>query len=298
MSNGPLQLQYDATGAPVSAAFAPVTARPTVALNSPQGGLVTLGSDYAATPKAQVPKVDANGSQAVTQTSPNGSSTLVYTGQPAPAAASQYGGLIMGRQDSPTPSTFYPLTLDPVMALNVHIKSKPTFRAIIAGVSCSTNKSLLSFVNAGTMVLRVNECSIYVPPQGSGGNLLGLGSATTYLPLFCELRRIASHTKGVGATVGTCPGDTSDVLDAGVTIFSNATIAGAAATPFHRQDALPTTNGSQPWYARGDSNEKTFVVRPGEGFSVTCLSNGTIASGGGTVAASVDIELTFTQAAA
>ena len=292
MSDTPLI--YDWSGAPVAAAYAPVTGRPNQAINTTaQGGILTLGVDAGGV--ARSPRVDANGSQYVVPTNPAGSAAQVYSAQLAPAAGSQYG---MARQDSPAPSTYYPMNLDMQMSLNVHHKSKPTFRAIAPGVSCAANKSLVSLIYAstGTMVLRLNECVIYVPPGGGSGSLLG-SSSVTYYPIICELRRITAATGGTSITP--VSGDTADILATGVTVSSGAT-AGTTVNTFHRQDAVVTTGTGLPWYGRGDQNEKTYLIRPGEGFTVTCVSTGTInaASGSGTTTASVDVEMTFTQAVA
>lgn len=64
-------LLYDWSGKPVSTAAAPLTCRPAQALSAPQGGVVALGSDYAAAPLAQVPRIDPTGNLHVIST-PNG----------------------------------------------------------------------------------------------------------------------------------------------------------------------------------------------------------------------------------
>lgn len=281
---------YDANGYPVSCAA-------NTALAAPQAALVHAGSDYGTAPKAQVVKVDARGSQYAIPSTPAGGSALYAGNQASGALASQYGSLMMGRQDDPAPSTMLPLTLDMSGALNVHLKSKQTFRALAAGITCSTNKSLMSVANSGTMVLRLQTASVYVPSSGSGGTLLG-ASATTYYPLICEMRRVASATGGTAITpVGS---DTQDVLAPGIVCATGATV-GVNLGTFHRQDAAQTAgNGANQWFSRGEANEKSFVLRPGEAVHIVCLSNGLIndPTGKTTVAAVVDVQLVFTQAPA
>lgn len=293
MSGGNAVLLYDANGNPVSLSA-------NTALASGQPAVVAAGSDYGGAAKAQIPRVDASGTQYVAQTNPAGGSALYAGGQPPGALASQYGTLMMARQDLPAPSAMVPLTADMTGALNVHPKSKQTFRAIAAGVSCAANKSLFSLIyaNSGTQVLRINEISIYVPPSGSsgGGGLLG-SSSTAYYPVICELRRITTATGGTAVTP--VSGDTADVLTSGIGCATGAAVSATVST-WHRADAVISTSTGLAWFARLDPNEKTFVLRPGEGFSITCVSSGVIisSSGSGTTTAVADLEVVFTQALA
>lgn len=291
MTTGNAAILFDAQGNPVAGYR-------NTALGATQPALIGAGSDYAATPNAQIPKVDASGTQYVTSTTPSGGSALYYTGQAAPAATAQYGNVIMARQDQPGPSSFYPLNLDMDMALNVHLKSKATFRAIATSVSAAQNKSMFSLINGGTSVLRLQEVQIYVPPSGyNGGSSLLVASSTTYYPLICELRRITTATGGTAVTPAPC--DTQDPALNAVSCTTGATV-GTAVNTLHRQDAVQTTNAGIVWYGRADVNEKTMVIRPGEGFSVTCASSGTIlnSSGSATTTAACDLVVIFTQAVA
>lgn len=293
-------LLYDWASAPVSAANAPVTARPGQALNSTaQGGILSLGAD--ATGTARTPKVDASGSQYVVSTSPAGVPTMVFGGQPPPTLANQYGNLLMARQDAPTPAAFNPLLLDQTGSLQTHLKSKVTFTALALGVTCGTNVNLFALQNGSQMVLRLSKCSIYIPPAGgTGGALLGQGTGQSYFPVFCEMRRATGYTGGTAITP--MPSDSGDVLASGVTCARTVTgITGASGT-FYQADAYSTNITGLPFYERGaDANAKTFVIRPGECVYVVCTSNGTVNSttaGGGTVTAQANILVTFTQAPA
>lgn len=281
-----------------------VTGYGNTALATTQPAILGAGHDYGATPKAQIPKVDAYGTQYVATANPAGNPAQVYTGQAVGATTTQYGGLTMLRQDAPTPAAFVPMIADGVGSLQVHAKSKQTFRAIAAGVTCAAGKSIFSMVyaNTGTMILRLNEAIVYVPPSGSStsGSLLGIsgGSSSTYYPLICELRRIS--TASGGTAIIPVSSDSADSLTSGLSCATGATV-GSTINTYHRQDAVVSTGTGLPWYGRYDpGNEKTFVMRPGEGFSITVISNGTInnANGSGTTTAVVDIELVFTQAPA
>lgn len=99
-------LLYDWSGKPVSSAAAPITGRPTQALSIPQGGAVVLGSDYADTPCAQAPKVDAQGNQYVIAASalPQGATAANLLRQPLTTSAGNASLLVNGSVYS---QTFY-----------------------------------------------------------------------------------------------------------------------------------------------------------------------------------------------
>lgn len=284
---------FDAGGNPVGLAA-------NAAVSAAQPALVAAGSDYGATPKAQIPKVDAFGTLYTSSANPGGGSSQFYTGQPSPVATMQYGDLTMMRQDAPAPSKMVPFNADMNGNLNVHIKSKPTFRIIAPSITCAANKVLLTLTNASTstMIIRLNEVSIYVPPSGSvGSGLLG-STNVTYYPVICELRRITTASGGAALSLATT--DTTDSLAAGVACLSSPTTVSAAVSTFHRQDAYISTISGLPFFYRPDQNEKSLVLRAGEGLAVVCVSSGTInnANGTGTTTAAVDIVMVCTQAPA
>lgn len=288
-------LLYDWSGAPAAAANAPITGRPGQALNSTaQGGMVSLAVDASGV--ARVPRVDSNGLASVVPQTPSGAPLNVYSGQASPATTAQYGSLIFGRQDVPTPSSYAAATMDPTGALNVHPKSKMTWRLVQAGITLGTNVVLAAIYNGSSMVLRVNDCAIMIPPAGgTGAALLGQSSGLSYYPVYCEIRRVPSY--GGGAAANMVAMDTNDSLPTGITAAIKPTSIGAAAATLHRQDAYLTNVTGLPFYARGDATGKTIVVRPGDGICIICLSNGTVNStsaGGGTVTASADLLMTMT----
>lgn len=288
----------DSSQAVATAQIAPCTSRPAQALSSYQGGVCLLGSDYGSTAKAQVPRVDANGNLSVVVGTPNGGSAQIYTGQPAPTAASQYGQLVFGRQDMPGPSTFNPLTLDPTSAVNVHPKSKQTFRIVAQSILLGQGVILLAMYNgSAAMLLRLNDVAIYIPPSGgSGGALLGSQSGLNYYPVYCHLNRITTYSGGSSVTPCSC--DSADTLASGVTVAQKVTSVASTTALFHRADAFATNVTGVPFYSRGDGTGKTLVLRPGEGASIVCMSSGTVNStqaGGGTLTGSCDIVCTFTQ---
>lgn len=304
MPNQPFTLLYDATGTPVTSAFAPVTGRPNTASYATQGGVVCLGSDYAG--KSQTPKVDAQGMQYVVAQTPSGAPQLVYTGQPAPTPGNQYGVVAMARQTIGSNVTYQPLVVDSGGALVTAGGPKATFRSTITGVSCANGKVLLSIVNGGVNYVRIANINIYVPSQGTvtqnGGTILGLSgttSVTNYYPLFCEMYRIATHNKGTSTTAMVpvaC--DTSDAFNSAITVYSNSTI-GERLGLLHRRDALQATLTGTEYYRVICGTEKNVCCRPGEGVAVVCVSSGTIAANtnNGTATASVDVSVTFSEAA-
>ena len=243
--------------------------------------------------------VDANGNLITVAYGPGGAPTSVWGGAAPPTLSAQGGPLIMARQDMPTPASFEPVLVDQLGSVQAHLKSKVTFRSILAQVAAATNKVLFSVYNGSTtgMVLRVQEVSLYITPQSVGGTLLG-SSSIIYYPVYCQMHRITGHAAQTGSTtMAYVASDTSDTIDPNVTLFSNAAVTGLATQPFHRGDANNSGAG-RSWYGRGDVNEKTLVIRPGQGAAIVCVSNGIIANGTGTQVAAVDVEVVITQAPA
>ena len=287
-----IDTDYNAT----SGDFAPTSGRNNATPASNQAGRVVLFRDPSGL--LSLANVDAQDNLFVNPVNPKGGALQVFTGQASGATTTQYGNLVMGRMDMPSPATYQAMSIDMTGALNVHPKSKATFNLIQTSVTCAAGKSLFSFYNGGSMVIRVQRIWVYSPPQNTSGSLLG-SSGTTYYPLIAEMRRISGHVKGTStATPSISTSDTADTFDANCTAYSNATLTGAAAAAYHRQDVLTTTTSGQAFWGRSDANAKVLVIRPGEGFSVTCISNGTIASGSGTTTATVDVEVQITQASA
>jgi len=288
---------YDWSGAPATQGSAPITSRVGQTLNSSyQGGMVVLGADAGGV--ARTPRVDSNGMVGVVPQTPSGGSLNVYTSQPAGAATSQYGNLMFGRQDLPTPSSFLPIAIDPTGAVNTHIKSKMTFRVVQSGITLGQNVVLGAIFNGSSAVLRVNDCAVMIPPAGgTGGALLGQGSGLTYYPVYCEIRRIPSFSGGTAVPL--VPMDVPDALPSGITAATRPTSIGPATATVHRQDAYLTNITGIPFYSRGDSTGKTIVVRPNDGLCIICLSNGTINSsqaGGQPATGTADLLVTMTVA--
>lgn len=280
--------------------FAPVTGRVGLAPASAQGGPVVLCVD-STTGKLRPLNTDANGNLQAVQVTASGLPLTVTGGASPGALSTQTGVLMFGRQDSPAPAAYQPLIIDGVGALQVHAKSKPTHRAVLAGVVTALNKPLLSVFNgSASQFIRIQNIALYIPQQSIQGTLLG-SSTVTYYPVYCEVRRITGHAVRTGASVSTTlscvTSDSADTLDAGVTVMSNAVLSGLATAAYYRGDANNNGMGAE-WYQRSDVNAKTLVLRPGEGMAVVCASNGLVASGAGTVQGAIDVGVAFTQAAA
>jgi hypothetical protein len=240
---------------------------------STQGARVVAGYD----PNSLLApfRLDAGGNIRVAPANPSGGSVFVYNGQTPPAAASQYGQQIMALQPLPTP-VYLPLSLDPVGALNVHEKSKATARYIVTTMAGgAAGKSMFSIFNGSTAtILRIQQVNIQTPyTYTTGGTLLGLSSPTNQsVVMLHEMRRITGHTKGASAsTIGYGLADSNDTVDPLIVALTNATLVGPASNPFHRADA--NSPSGLPWYLRGDQNQKTLNLRPGEGMSITTVSN-------------------------
>lgn len=253
--------------------FAPTSGRAGTAAAATQAGRIVFGYD----PNQLLSpfRLDGGGSIRVAPANPSGGSVYVYNGQTPPVAASQYGQQVMALQPMPTP-VYMPLTLDAGGALQVHEKSKATARFIAPSVSGgAAGKSLFSIVNGSTAtILRVQQVNIQTPyVYTTGQTILGLSQqANMSVPMLHEMRRIASHIKGTsGISVNYGLADSADVVDPAIIAYSNASVSGAAASPFHRADA--NSPSGLPWYLRGDQNQKTLNLRPGEGMSLNNTTN-------------------------
>jgi hypothetical protein len=263
----------DVDYSPSAANYAATSGRVGSAAAASQAGRVVLGYDPS---QLLAPlRLDANGSLRVMPASPAGTSAYVYNGQPAPAPTSQYGQQLMALQPLPTP-LYMPLTLDPLGALNVHEKSKPTARYIVPTTSGgASGTSIFSLVNGSAgSVIRIQQVNIQTPyTYTTGGTVLGLSSPTNQsVVMLHEMRRISGHTKGTAGTIVSYGmADTADTMDAAIIAYSNATVSGAAAAAFHRADA--NSPSGLPWYVRGDPNQKTFLLRAGEGVSINTVTN-------------------------
>jgi hypothetical protein len=248
--------------------YAATSGRMGAAAGASQAGRVVLGYDPN---QLLAPfRLDGGGNIRVAPANPSGGSVYVYNGQTPPAAASQYGQQIMALQPMPTP-VYMPLTLDASGALQVHEKAKATARFIAPSiVGGAAGKSLFSIVNGSTAtILRIQQVNIQTPYiYTTGATVIGLSQqANMSVPMLHEMRRITSHVKGTsGISINYGLADSTDVVDAAIVAFSNATVSGAAATPFHRADA--NSPSGLPWYLRGDQNQKTLNLRPGEGMSI------------------------------
>jgi hypothetical protein len=283
-------VDQDYNAAITATPFAATSGRVGQAPATSQGGRVAVGL----TPSNLFSPfyLDAGGNVRVALGNPAGSSAMVATASTPPAPASQYGTLCMARVDLPT-SQYYPHTLDGTLALNAHLKSKQTFHAVSVGVATVTSgtKSMISLLNGSTaMIVRVQEIWCYTPPTSStSGSLLGLGgTTTTYTPMIFELRRMTAQTTTGATAITPTLADSQDTLTSGIVVYSAATITAQATAPYYRFDA--NYNGGGSWYRRGDPNEKTLVLRPGEGMTVNSLYTGT--------SVSFDMSIVFTQCAA
>lgn len=296
MPDQPLTLLYDATGAPVSTSFAPITGRPAQTLASPQGGAVVLGSDYGTTAKAQTPKVDALGNLYSVTTTAAGGPLSLQVGTPVSALNTVYGPVVLGMQ-SLTPT---PLAIDPLGNLLVRQATLPTFAAVASAVSLSTGKSLLALVNGSTAgnVLRL----IAVYSQNTSTTTSAL--TNTYNEVAFEMRPITG-VSATGTGVAAVSHDSADILDANVKLYTGATVTGDTTGAIRRwisSDYGATAGGSQqetlggdqqgrePWVHRLDEAAKHITIRPGAGIHLKVATTATVGT--------LDVTFIFTQATA
>jgi hypothetical protein len=273
---------YDWANKPASSTTdqAPATNRPGAALytnsggQAIQGGFVVLGSDYGASPRAQVPRVDANGVVSTTNAG------AVYAGS-SPAATSQLGPLVMGL----AAGVARPLSIDPVGNLLTMQGVLPTYSAMATGVSISTGKSMFALVNGSTTGTVLRLSALYVVNTSTTTSALG----STYNIYAAELRPISGvSTAGTAGSI--VPHDSSDVLDGNVKAYSGSTVSGDNVGALRRWVTSSyglTTNASNaeaqngeqqgrfPWVCELGGMSKPITVRPGAGIHVKIASTAT-----------------------
>lgn len=290
---------YDWAGKAISSSSAPITNRPGTALTSPQGGMVALGSDYASAPNAQVPKVDAYGNIYTVPVNSAGTAVQVQNQATASSATAVYGQVAVGMYGL----QYTALTVDSGQALYVRHAHHATFTVMATNVGLATGKSLLAIVNAAsaTMVLRLEAVFAENVSSSTGGLLSGQG----FNNVTFELRPITSATTTSATQLPIVSHDANDILAAGVTAWTNATVSGDTVGPLRRWTAsnygiTPGTTTSEangsfiqdsiPNYMRPSLNTKAATIRPGYGIHLKCVGPATVGT--------FDVSFIFTQATA
>lgn len=241
MSQTPLL--YDWSGKAVSQAQAPITARPAQAISSPQGGAIILGSDYAATASAQVPKVDAAGN--------------LFT---------------VAQGWSQTNNAPTPFLLDPTGATVVRnaLATTCTFAPTAqVNTGASAGKSMLSIYNgSSSLYFRVSALFMMCPPQAAvSGGLLG--TSTTYTTVgMAVYRTTGAHTAGTVVAPGNH--DTRTPTDASIVCRTGATVANQQAAALRVMDAAYSS--TYPYLTRSDAGMQLATFGPGEGMNIAVLS--------------------------
>lgn len=294
MADQPFTLLYDANGAPVTAAFAPVTGRPATATYATQGGIVGLGLDYAG--KAQAPKVDALGNQYVVAQTPAGTPATYQATSTVTSASAVYGPVVMGLQST----TVTPLQIDALGNLVVSQDSLATFSAVATAVVPTTSKSCLALVNKSTAGSIVRLVSVFSQNTSTASG----GLLTTYNEVAFELRPITG-VSATGTTISPLAYDSADTLDTAITCYTGATVTGDTKGPYRRwvtsndgataggtqqETVTADQQGRDPWLTKADVNAKHITIRPGAGIHLKVASTSTQGA--------LDITFVFTVATA
>lgn len=268
MTSGNGVILFDASGNPV--ALSPAAAVPVS-----QPGLMHAGSDYAASPKAQLFKVDGSGQQYQVSVAPNGQSMPVQVNASTPANAAAYGQISLAWCPSLNNNAggWTPFQVDATGAGVVRQALAPTFSAsATATTGTSAGKSIISFFNAGPMTQRLMALFTMCPPQlvtsGSSG-LLGGSTSTNYTQIGFATYRTTGHSGGTLAVP--VAHDPADTLDTGLTVRVNgATVTGEGANSLGTWDAAYDAEYNP--VARIDQNIKALTMPPGTGIHVKCIS--------------------------
>lgn len=256
----------------VDGAGRPLAATPGAALASgatSQAAALTAGSDYAATPNAQIPKVDAAGNQyAVPMVGTTAVPLQVNSTVANPAAV--YGSVSLAWD--PTNSRFTPFQVDATGAgvTRNMIAATTTFApATQINTGAGSGKNMLSIYNGtSSMYFRVSALFCMCPPQAAvTGGLLGTQTSYTTVGM-AVYRTTGAHT---GGTV-VAPGyhDSRAPTDAGIVCRTGATVAGQQSAALRVMDAA--ANATYPYLTRSDPGMALATFAPGEGVTLQMVS--------------------------
>lgn len=289
-------LLYDASGAPVSSAWAPITSRPGAALAATPGGMVGLGHDYANGPKAgtaYAPKVDAAGSQYAALVTAGGQPVHVHGGQQLPSQEAANGPVSMGLAGL----TATPVQIDGVGNALAAPATLATFSVLASQVSVAAGKSMLALHNGNQSgkVLRL----LRVHAQNSSPTSQAL---VNYQYMAVDVRQIAGYNGGT--TLTPLSYDSVDALDLGIKAALGAAVLGEVSTPYRRwwmsnqgvitgsgaaEGVAGDQQGRHPWVERTDPSAKPITLRPGQGAHVEIVSSNATQG-------QLDVTFIFTQA--
>jgi hypothetical protein len=172
---------------------------------------------------------------------------------------------------------------------NITYYEEPTFIAFVSGTIIGNNKSMISIVNTSSKILRIQEIKII---NTRNVNTTGVEATFWFI-------RIGGHSGGT--SVSALPMDTNDILDPGVTVLTNATVASEATIPLFRN-----VWSTDEWAAASSKQEgqdhalmtmipiwsykpkqKPIILRTNEGFSIKHTTN--------SINGTFDIQVIFTQ---
>ena len=262
MSMSPGSILFDANGNPIAAT-------PASALASTQSALVTVGSDYATTAAARIPKIDSLGQNYSVPVAPGG--TVLPLGvNTAVGSGTSYGQVSLAWDA--TNNYWRPFQVDATgagvvrNALAATIAFSPTAQV---NTTANAGKNMLSVYNGSTtLVQRVLGFYMMCPPQAAvSGGLLG--TSTTYTTVgMATYRFTTAHTGGTLLT-GVLH-DTRDSYDSNFTCRVGATVSGTLSQSLYTFDAA---NSALAAYGhREDSGVKVWTLQPGEGLTFQCIS--------------------------
>ncbi len=216
----------------------------------------------------------------------------VTTVGPASTGSSPGGAPVLIAGVNPSGSVTVPL-LDFDGTTFTQERTEATFGAWVTGSIIGNNKSMLSIYNAGSQIVRIREIWLTNVQTAAVVGIAGV----------FEFRRMGGHSAGTLIASGAIETmDTADVLDAGVTIRTNATVASESSKLLWKatwstdewgpgsQDVESNDHVIQqmfPLYNRRDPNEKPITLRANQGMTIKFTVN----SNAGTF----DVHVVFTQ---
>jgi hypothetical protein len=252
------------------------------------------GTEYAVITR-NIPSGTQTVSGTVTANAGTGSFTV------AQATASNLNATVVGSGSAGTPATGVVTvqgiaggTTIPVSGTVTTTSSEAaTFVSFATGIALGNNKSMLSITNTTGSGVNIKIREIYLVNVQT--------TAVTGVAGNFELRRCTSHSGGTAITAIEKM-DSSDVLNANVTVRTNATITGESTTLLWRSlfstdewsvGSLDTEGNDHifqtmfPIFKQSGKDTKALLLKPNEGLTVKFATNST--------AGTFDIVFVFTQ---
>ena len=200
---------------------------------------------------------------------PSGNLATGPFGSPLQSATGKYAGVAIGGLNGS--SNLTPFGIDAYGSLTVRPGVCPTHTTtgqVVVSTGTTSGKVMMSFYNnSSTYFQRVAALYATCPPQvNTTSGLAGIGSGTSYTPIYFGLYRITAHSGGTLCTSVMADPNDDAILSPDFTVRTGSTITGKATSANFAWDAA--YDGSKPVGPRPDMCMKVWTMPPGYGFAI------------------------------